>query len=301
MTRSIEMPKFAPDMSRKHVVDIMKATTFVDIETSLIRMYGFRLGMQRPNIESLVDEDQTKLLTAAWGTWYDLETKGNEGVVSVGNHHRKKAFKKDPLDDTYVLRKLWDVLDKSEIIVAHNASFDAGWIEGRFMELGWKKPSKYYVYCTYQTLRGLNTNSKKLDYLAQRMCGTKKVKHEGLPLWIGCAEGDVESFEKMEAYNIGDIYDTLYKVYMRTALYVNRYKCIDLGGEGQYCSVTGQPLEELDELYTVRNTGLKYKQYINREYNFYYRDRYNVRSKKSGQGYIRPLIANRLGKGAYKD
>lgn len=294
MTLSIDMPNFEPNVDRPHVQDVMRKTVFLDIETSLLEIYSFRLGMQRPNIDSLKEGSQTKLLTAAWGTWYDLYNKGEAGVKSVGNHHRKGAFKKDPLDDTYVLRKMWDVLDGADIIVAHNAAFDRGWIEGRFMDLGWKQPSKYYVYCTYQTLHGLNGVSKKLDYLSQKLIGTEKVKHEGLPLWIGCQNGDVESFEKMEDYNIGDIYDTLYKVFMRTALYVNRNKCIDLAGEGIYCNVTGDRLVKQDEVYRNRTTGLKYYTYINEKYNLEYRDRYNIRSKKAGAGFITPLIANGL-------
>ena len=294
MTLSLEMPAFQPNVAREHVRGVMKRTAFVDIETSLIRMYGFRLGMQRPNIDSLVDDDKTKLLTAAWGTWWDMYNDGADAVKSVGNHHRKQAFKRDPLDDTYVLRKLWTVLDDADIIVAHNAAFDRGWIEGRFMDLGWKQPSKYYVYCTYQTLHGLNGVSKKLDYLSQKLIGTEKVKHEGLPLWIGCSKGNLESFEKMEAYNIGDIHDTLYKVFMRTALYVNRNKCIDLAGPGIFCSVTGDALTRIDEPYRNRNTGLLYNVYENETYGFQYRDRYNVRSKKADLGYITPLIANGL-------
>lgn len=292
--KNIDMPEFEPNTDRAHVEKVMKKTVFLDIETSLIEIYSFRLGMQRPNIESLKEGSQTKLLTAAWGTWWDLHHEGESAVKSVGNHHRKGAFKKDPLDDTYVLRKMWDVLDGADVIVAHNAAFDRGWIEGRFMDLGWKQPSKYYVYCTYQTLHGLNGNSKKLDYLSQKLIGTAKVKHEGFPLWVGCQNGDVESFEKMEAYNIGDIYDTLYKVFCRTALYVNRNKCIDLAGEGMYCSLTGDDLVELEEPYKNRMTGLLYTRYENEKYGFIYRDRYNIRSKKAGQGYITPLITNGL-------
>ncbi len=294
MSKSIRMPEFQPNVERKEVQAVMKKTVFLDIETSLIRMYGFRLGMQRPNIDSLVDKDQTKLLTAAWGSWWDLHNDGEDAVRSVGNHHRVKAFKKDPLDDTYVLRCLWKVLDGADVVVAHNASFDAGWIEGRFMELGWRKPSKYYVYCTYQNLSGMNMTSKKLDYLSQKLAGTKKVKHEGLPLWIGCAEGDVESFEKMEDYNIGDIHDTLYRVFMRTALYVNRNKCIDLSGDGLYCTVTGCELVPTGEEYKNRKTGLFYTIYENPEYGFTYCDRYNTRSKKAGLGLVRPLISTGL-------
>jgi hypothetical protein len=291
---NIEMPEFEPNQDRPHVEKVMKKTVFLDIETSLLEIYTFRLGMQRPNIEALKEGSQTKLLTAAWGTWWDLYNGGAEHVVSVSNHHDKAAFKEDPLDDTYVLASLWHVLDDADIIVAHNASFDRGWIEGRFLDLGWKKPSKYYVYCTYQTLHGLNGVSKKLDYLSQKLIGTEKVKHDGFQLWIDCQNGDVEAFKKMEAYNIGDIYDTLYKVFMRTALYVNRNKCIDLAGEGNFCNVTGDALVKQEETYKNRMTGLLYHTYVNEKYNLEYRDRYNIRSKKADSGYITPLISNGL-------
>ena len=89
------MPDFRPNVEREHVQRIMKSTTFLDIETSLLQFYGFRTGMQRPGIDSLVEgHDQTRLLTAAWGTWWDMYNEGADGVVSVGNHHRKGAFKK---------------------------------------------------------------------------------------------------------------------------------------------------------------------------------------------------------------
>ena len=114
-----------------------------------------------------------------------------------------------------------------------------------------------------------------------------------MPLWIGCSEGDYDSFVKMEEYNIGDIYDTLYKVFMRTALYAP-HKAIDLSGNGLFCKVTGHPLEELEDEYVNRNTGLLYTRYQNPEFGFTYRDRYNTRSKKAGLGYVTPLVSNGL-------
>ncbi len=70
--KNIDMPDFEPNTDRANVEKVMKKTVFLDIETSLIEIYSFRLGMQRPNIESLKEGSQTKLLTAAWGTWWDL-------------------------------------------------------------------------------------------------------------------------------------------------------------------------------------------------------------------------------------
>ena len=80
MTLSLEMPEFQPNTARKHVEEVMRKTTFLDIETSLLELYSFRLGMQRPNIESLKEGSQTKLLTAAWGTWWDMYHGGREDV-----------------------------------------------------------------------------------------------------------------------------------------------------------------------------------------------------------------------------
>ena len=122
---SIEMPEFEPNIDRSHVRKIMQTTTFLDIETSLLQFYGFGTGKQSPGINNLVEgHDQTRLLTAAGGTCWDMYNDGPHGVVSVGNHHRKTAFKKDPLDDTYVLKKRWDVRHSPKNNVAHTASFD---------------------------------------------------------------------------------------------------------------------------------------------------------------------------------
>ena len=291
MTKSLQMPEFRPNVEREHVKNIMKKTTFLDIETSLLEAYTFRTGMQRINIDGVKEGSQTKLLTVAGGSWHDLYHEGESKMWAYSNHHRKGAFKKDPLDDTYVLKKLWKILDDSAIVVAHNASFDTGWILGRFLQLGWKLPSKFFTYCTYRSLHQFRTNSKKLDYLSQTLCGTEKVKHGGLDLWIRCQNGEVDAFEEMLEYNIGDIYETLYKVFTRTTQY-NPAKCIDLSGTGHFCKVDGSPLEETGTVYTNRNTGLEYGIYTNARLGLEYRDRYNTKSKRAGEGYVTPLIHN---------
>ena len=61
--------------------------------------------------------------------------KGKAAVKCLSNRHSKK-FKKNPHDDTDLLRKIWKVLDSAEVVIAHNAQFDQGWINGRFLELG---------------------------------------------------------------------------------------------------------------------------------------------------------------------
>ena len=96
----------------------------MDIETSINPVWAFRTGNQYVTIDQM--EETTKILTVAGGSMYDLYTKKKKGVWSVGNHHFKKAFKNDPLDDTELLRRVWKILDEAKVIVAHNGRFDEG-------------------------------------------------------------------------------------------------------------------------------------------------------------------------------
>ena len=262
----------------------MQNVQFLDIETSLIDAKVFRPGQQF--IPASQTTSYTKLLTVAGGTMYDLYTKGDKGIWSFSNHHDTLRFAQDPLDDTFVLERLWDILDKADVIVAHNASFDKGWILGRFVQLGWKMPSKFSVVCSYRGLTNYNFTSKKLDRLSRQLLGTSKIDTT-VDLWMRCSLGDEEAFEEMLAYNIGDIYDTLFKVYMRTCQYYPDY-AVDLANyslDAPQCKVTGELLED-NGLWQSRKNGNLYRTYINPTLGIVYKDRYNTRSKKSGKGLV---------------
>lgn len=282
----LKMPLLKYNVKNNHVAKVMKEVEFLDIETSINPVWSFRTGNQFITIDQM--EDSTKILTVAGGSMYDLYTKKKKGVWSVGNHHFKRQFKKDPTDDTELLRRVWSVLDRAKVVVAHNGRFDEGWLRGRFLELGWKQPSRFSLVCTYQGLRNYNMSSKKLTFLSQKLCGTDKIPTE-IALWIECAKGNVKAFEEMEKYNIGDVYDTLFKVYMRTCQYYPDY-CVDMTnydlGFAQ-CRVTGYVLKTLPDFWTNHTTGLQYALYHNPKNGLIYRDRYNVNSKKAYTGRVR--------------
>ncbi|HEX7129113.1 MAG TPA: hypothetical protein VF217_03475, partial [Rhodanobacteraceae bacterium] len=47
--------------------------------------------------------------------------------------------------------------------------------------------------------------SNKLDFVAQQLGLGKKVEHKGHELWLGCMNGDAESWRVMERYNKQDV------------------------------------------------------------------------------------------------
>jgi hypothetical protein len=262
----------------------MKRVYFLDIETALINARVFRTGLQTVNFNQL--DGYTRLLTAAWGTMWDLYMKGEEGVRGVSNH-TSAEFKKDPLDDTYVLQRLWKVLDHADVIVAHNAAFDRGWIMGRFLQLGWPLPSKFSTVCTLKGLRKYNFTSKKLDALSQQLVGTCKLD-TNFDLWVRCSKGERSAFKEMLEYNKGDVYDTLFKVYLATAQYYPDY-CVDFADYSDptpQCKVTGEPLTIIPTTYHNRKTGCEYYLYENKDLGITYRDRYNIYANKANQGFL---------------
>ncbi len=284
---SLKMPELKFDFDNSFIKYLAQRVTFLDIETSLVDARVFRTGKQSVNASQLTN--QTRILTIAGGSLYDMATMGEAGMWSCSNH-RSSTFKKNPLDDTEILATVWDILDQSDVVVAHNASFDQGWLFGRFLELGWKLPSRFFLYCTFRNLTPFNLTSKKLDELSKSLLGTKKIS-TNLELWMRCSEGEKAAFEEMEEYNLGDVYNTLFKVFMRTAYY-NPRKAIDFtnpNNEDANCKVDGSKLKYDGEYHNRRN-GLYYNLYINKRAGIQYIDRYNTRSKKSGIGLVRPHV-----------
>ena len=281
------MPQLKLNLKDPYIKKLSKKILFIDIETSLLEARVFRTGQQQVNAHQL--KSTTKILTVAGGTLYDLLTHGEEGMWSCSNH-RSSTFKKDPLDDEEVLAAVWEELDKAEVVVAHNARFDSDWLKGRFLELGWQLPSPYFLFCTYRNLTPFNLTSKKLDQLSQTLIGSKKIE-TNFDLWMRCSDGDKKAFEQMEDYNVGDVYNTLFRVWLRTAYY-NPIKAIDFTNphnDKPNCRIDGSVLTHVG-IHHNRKNGLKYNMYINKRCNIRYIDRYNINSKKAGLGHVRPYV-----------
>lgn len=170
-------------------------------------------------------EHEPYMLTWA-GKWLD-----NPAIIS-----RKlpdyETFKTDIHDDRELVEELWHILDECDIFIAHNARFDKGWANQRFAFHGMKPPSPYIVIDTLAELKSaFSLPSNALEAACNYFqLDARKRHHEGITLWIRCFHGEIEAFEEMEFYNIGDI-PTLEGIYLKVRPFMKKHPNLTLFNE----------------------------------------------------------------------
>lgn len=150
-----------------------------------------------------------------------IEVKEHWYIISyswkwLGGEHITKGFWQYRDGEKGLVRQLWKLLDKAEIVVAHNGiRFDIKKINARLIVHGLKPPSPYAVVDTRaQAKRVAGFSSNKLDWLCSQLHIGRKVEHQGFGLWKGCANGDKRARKKMLSYNRHDVVllEKLYKL-----------------------------------------------------------------------------------------
>ena len=116
-------------------------------------------------------------------------------------------YDKDKKDDRNIIADLWEILDKADIVIAHNGDrFDLPWINARFVSLGFRPPSPYQIFDTLKVARKkFEFKSNKLDDLCRDLGIGRKIPHTGFNLWKACMEGDPKAWRLMKRYNKRDI------------------------------------------------------------------------------------------------
>ena len=122
--------------------------------------------------------------------------------------------KKDYTDDKSILKPIWNILDKADIIITHSGkSFDSKKLNARFILHGMSKPSEYKHFDTWLlSSRAAAFTSTKLEYLSEKINTVyKKSSHAKFPgqsLWTECLKGNIEAWDAMKRYNIRDTLST---------------------------------------------------------------------------------------------
>jgi DNA polymerase III epsilon subunit-like protein len=156
----------------------------------------------------LAVEKHAKIICAAW-KW------AGERKVHVRALPDYPSYKDNPECDKALVKDIWAVLDRADIVVWHNGSqFDRKRCNARIIAAGLPMPSPYKQIDTCKVSRkNLDFGSNKLDDLGDVLNLGRKVQHQGRALWFACLAGDEKAWRKMRVYNARDVVllERLYK------------------------------------------------------------------------------------------
>jgi hypothetical protein len=179
----------------------MAKVLIIDIETALMEGYFFS-----PKTEYIpykqVKHDWFMLSFSA--KWLD-----EKEIIYFDQRNRRNIRNDKPL-----LKKLWKLLDKADIIISKNGKrFDKKKIWARLIMNGLEKPSSFRHIDIEEIMRSeFAFTYNSLEYVSDKLCKlhkkTKSRMFHGIDLWIACANRNLKAFEEMEKYNKKDVLST---------------------------------------------------------------------------------------------
>jgi len=196
---------------------------FFDIETAPNLAYVW--GKYEQDVIAFVNEFH--LLSFAY-KWLGSDKVYCETIKGQGGDDRKLA------------KKLRDLLDQADVVVAHNGdAFDIKKARARFVFHGLKPPSQFATVDTLKVAkRYFNFNSNRLNDLGIYLKVGEKVKHTGFDLWLGCLKENKKSWKLLEKYNKQDV-TLLERVYHKLLPWMDRHPNMALLSEKVGCPKCG--------------------------------------------------------------
>lgn len=242
-------------MKDNDIIDDLKTgprVLLLDIETAPILANVWRLFKENVGLNQ-IHQDWHLLSFAA--KWFD-----SEEVIYMDQRSQK-----DITDDSEMLKVLWDLLDEADVVIHQNGRrFDIPKIRARMVIHDMKPFSGVKHIDTMEIAkRTFGFTSRKLEYMTDKLCTeTKKSKHTKFPgfeLWKECMAGNIEAWEEMKDYNIGDII-SLQELYLKLAPWSDRLPNFSLYTDSDKftCTCGGHEFEDAGFAYTEVS---KFKQY----------------------------------------
>lgn len=138
-------------------------------------------------------------------------------------------YKKDPTNDYEVIKKLHELFDEADVIIAHNGdSFDQKKSHARMLVHGMAPPSPYRQIDTRKVARKyFNFNSNKLNDLGELLKVGVKAETGGFKLWLGCMNGVKAAWSTMKKYNKQDVV-LLEQVYLKMRGWIHPHPAMNL-------------------------------------------------------------------------
>jgi len=171
------------------------AVLFFDIETAPLKVYTWGKWQQNINDDFIIQDWFILCWSAKWmfdDRIYNMALTTNE-VASA--------------NDKRVVKGLWEMFDKADVIVAHNCvKFDNKKARTRFMKYDMGLPSPYQMVDTLLHLRKAGAiTSNRLDYIAKGFLGIEGKMETPKGLWVDVMDCKPGAMDKMQAYCDVDI------------------------------------------------------------------------------------------------
>ena len=217
-----------------------------DVETAPMKAYVWNRWNQNISLDATISEWFMIAWSAKW--LFSDETMGD--VLT--------PFEAKNEDDSRIVQTLWQLIDRADIIVAHNGKrADVPWINTRFIVNGLNPPSPYHLIDTCEIAKKqFGFSSNKLDALAGYFGIPHKYKTD-FQLWKDCLDGVQESLQYMLEYNKKDT-EILEEVYLKLRPWIkNHPNCGNLiSSEVPICCACGsEHLELIPDKYYYTSIG----------------------------------------------
>lgn len=149
---------------------------FWDIETLPVILAGWGLWDQHFSHEHILQS--SAVCCASW-RWDDEKT-----TYSISLLDDPLRFRKNPYDDTHVVKKLHEIVTKAPVAIAHNGDkFDLRVLRTRCLQHK-LKPFRVVTFDTLKCVRKeFKFTSNKLDNLGHDLGHGRKEKTGGIELW----------------------------------------------------------------------------------------------------------------------
>lgn len=237
-----------------------------DIETAPIKAYVWKTWKENVSLDQIISDWFVICWSAKW--LYSDEIMGD--CVTPREARRE--------DDKRVIKKLWDLFNEADIVIAHNAiKFDVPKMNARFLYYDMNPPAPYQIIDTLQVAkREFKFTSNKLDALAHYFGFAPKLDTD-FELWKKCLEGDQEALDYMFEYNKYDV-ELLEAVYLKLRPWIHNHPNVGNYTDNNIpvcCNCGSYSLKPMDNQYYKTQIST-YKLYRCRECGAISRNRINI-------------------------
>jgi len=153
-------------------------------------------------------------------------------------------------DDKRIIESIWKLLDKADIVIAHNGDrFDLRKLNARFIDNELDPPSPYKSIDTLKVARReFAFTSYKQDYLTKHFKLEQKLD-TNFQLWLDCMDGKQDALDKMAEYNRHDVMG-LEDVYLKLRPYIHNHPNLGVLMDQDACPNCGcEDLNETEAVY----------------------------------------------------